>query len=350
MTPHAGIPRGTIERALELAADAAAAATRLTGRPHGVDADAVRAHVLLPLVAGDVVTPPPPRAVDGGGWVHADVLAEDRDLFELLAADGRGAEQLAAAAQECRLPVTPYRSNPALWTWERQATPSARQIDAGDVAVLDLTAMWAGPLATAQLAAWGAGVTTIEPPFRRDGLRGSPAQFAALDRGKRRVPWDLRIAGDRAAFEAAVRAADVLVESYSARVMPNLGYPPDVLHRLNPRLTIVSLRAFPASSAEASWVAFGRGVHASSGLGIVDGRPAPALLAYPDALAGLLAFGMILDALGGPGGTTIEISLADAMAPLLPTAGQPLVAPDDDLVARLRATTNARPGAVIIPA
>jgi crotonobetainyl-CoA:carnitine CoA-transferase CaiB-like acyl-CoA transferase len=132
--------------------------------------------------------------------------------------------------------------------------------------------------------------------------------------------------------------------------MPNLGYPPDVLHRLNPRLSIVSLRAFPSSSVEASWVAFGRGVHAASGLGVVDRRPAPARLAYPDALAGLLAFGVVLDALRGPDGTTIEVSLGDAMAPLLTTAGQPLLPVDDDLVARLRAATNGRPGPVIVPA
>ena len=348
MTPAAGIPCGTTELALELAATAATAAERLTGRPARVDADAVMAHVLAPLVVGDVPAPTPPRAADGGGWVHADVLAEDRDLFELLAADGRGAEQLAADAQECRLPVTPYRVAPAPWTWSRPPTSPMRRVHPRDVVVLDLTAMWAGPLATAQLAAWGAGVTTIEPPFRRDGLRGSPAQFAALDRGKRRVPWDLRMADDRALFEAAIRGADVLVDSFSARVLPNLGYSADVLHRLNPRLTIVSVRAFPTTSAEASWVAFGRGVHAASGLGVVDGRPVPALLAYPDALAGLLAFGAILDALGGPGGESIEVSLGAAMAPLLGTAGRSLAPVDDGTVARLRAATRSRPGPVIV--
>ena len=58
------------------------------------------------------------------------------------------------------------------------------RVDPHDVTVLDLTAMWAGPLATMQLAAWGAEVVTVEPPFRRDGLRGSPAQFAVLDAGQ----------------------------------------------------------------------------------------------------------------------------------------------------------------------
>ncbi len=55
-----------------------------------------------------------------------------------------------------------------------------------------MTAMWAGPLCTRLLAEWGAEVTTIEPAVRPDGFRGSPAQFAVLDVGKRRVDLDLR--------------------------------------------------------------------------------------------------------------------------------------------------------------
>ena len=102
------------------------------------------------------------------------------------------------------------------------------------MAVLDLTTMWAGPLCTHLLAEWGAQVTTVEPAIRPDGLRGSPGQFAAFAQGKRRVPWDLREREDRLAFEEAVRQADVLVESFSDRVLPNLGYPTDELWRLNP--------------------------------------------------------------------------------------------------------------------
>ena len=102
--------------------------------------------------------------------------------------------------------------------------------------VLDLTAMWAGPLCTLLLAEWGATVTTIEPAVRPDGLRGSPAQFAVLDRGKRRVDLDLRTPAGRSAFESLVGEADLLVESFSSRVMPNLGYDAGALRALNPRL------------------------------------------------------------------------------------------------------------------
>lgn len=346
-----GMPPGTTALALSYARRAADAASRLTGSAWSVSETAVLAHLLLPMFVGDVPTPRPPRPAPAGGWVHADLIPDDEALFATLAADAPGAdaERLAALAQECRLPVTPYRAAPPPWTAPIAPSPvAARTIAARDVTVVDLTAMWAGPLCTAQLAAWGADVLTVEPPARPDGLRGSPAQFAALDRGKRRVLWDLRHAPDREAFEAAVRTADVLVESFSARVLPNLGYDTDTLARLNPRLTVVHVRAFPAASAESAWVAYGRGVHAASGLGVVGGAPAPALLAYPDPLAGLLAFARILEALADPGAAEVEVSLAEAIAPLLRGAGRPLGAPDADAVAWLRRTARtALPGPVL---
>src|SRR6185312_12124824 len=113
---------------------------------------------------------------------------------------------------------------------------TARQVvpDPVTVRVLDLTAMWAGPLCTRLLAEWGATVTTIEPAVRPDGLRGSPAQFAVLDRGKRRVDLDMRRGTDRAAFEQLVAESDLLVESFSRRVLPNLGYAD--LRSINPAI------------------------------------------------------------------------------------------------------------------
>ena len=174
------------------------------------------AHVLLPLVVGDAPRPSPPRQAAGGGAVHADLLADDEDLFALLAADAPppDADELARRGQECRLPVTPYRPGPAGWS-ARCAGPPVATMRPDSVTVLDMTTMWAGPLCTRLLADWGARVVVVEPAARRDGLRRSPRQFAALDRGKRRVPWDLRRAADRATFEAAVAGADVLVESFS---------------------------------------------------------------------------------------------------------------------------------------
>jgi hypothetical protein len=341
----AGMPIGTAAVALVLAERAAEAASSLTGVRTRVEPLAVLAHLLAPLVVGEPPTPAPPQPAPGGGHVHADVSAEYDELFVALAAQEpmADAEVLAERAQACSLAVTPYLVTPAPWRPDGTPEGSGRVVRPSEITVIDMTAMWAGPLCTQLLADWGAGVLTVEPVVRPDGLRGSPAWFGALDRGKRRVPWDLRAADDRLAFEQAVSEADVLVESFSWRVLPDLGYSSERLHHINPRLTIVAIRAFPSTSPHASWVAYGRGVHAASGLGVVRGQPVPALLGYPDALAGLQAFVTVLGALGGPGGTIEEVSLAGAISPLLPSAGRPLGTVDADAIAGL-----PMPGPVLV--
>lgn len=342
------LPPGTAALALRLAASAADVATALTGRLHTVDRDAVLAHLLMPLVVGTRPPPRPPRPAPGGGWVHDDTGDADAALMAALVAEGDDAEGLAARAQACFLPVTPYRP------WAAALAPDvpsasmpapARRLDPAGVRVVDMTAMWAGPLCTLLLAEWGAQVTTVEPAVRPDGLRGAPAQFAVLDRGKRRVDLDLRTTAGRAAFEALVAEADVLVESFSDRVMPNLGYSPGELRSINPRLATVAIRAFPDSD----WVAYGRGVHAASGLGMHGGRPQSAQIAYPDPLTGLAAFAAVLHALGAadaPPSTTV--TLAGTIAPLLAGGSHPLSSGDPAVVAHLARTTTGATAAPIV--
>jgi hypothetical protein len=349
------LPAGTAALAVALAEQGADRLAALTGRACAADPLRAVAHLLLPHLTGDRVEPAPPVPV-GGGAVHADLTAEDAATFERLRAVSGGcdAEALAAEAQRWRLPVTPYRA-----LLERPASGSAaggrpeapgepaeglaplRPLDLSSVQVLDLTAMWAGPLCTALLAEVGARVTTVEPACRPDGLRGSPGMFAALDRGKARVDLDLRRAEDRARFEALVGRADLLVESFSPRVLGNLGYGPEELHRLAPRLATVSIRAFPAGSTEEAWVAYGQGVHAASGLGMVDGAPRPAGFSYPDPLAGLWAFAEALAALAAPAGARRrEVSLAGAVAPLARTADARAGAGDPAALGELRAAAG----------
>lgn len=357
----AGIPIGAAALALQYGRRAAAAASTLTGSAFAVDDRAVLAHLLLPLVVGDPVVPAPPRRVPGGGHVHADVAAGDERLLSALVASepGADAERVSALAQGCWLPVTPYRP-PAGGAFVRRRTPiraSTNKRDdstltPSDVVVVDMTAMWAGPLCTMLLAEWGATVVTVEPDARRDGLRRSPAQFAVLDGGKARRPWDLHRPADRRAFEDLLATADVLVDSFSDRVLPNLGYGTAALAAINPELVHLAIRAFPTGTPEGSWVAYGRGVHAALGLGLVDGVPQPALLAYPDPLAGLLACAEVLAvlALPGPERPTVDVSLATAAAPLVATAGgHPIGVFDEGALSWLRDVTGGRPGPVLVP-
>jgi hypothetical protein len=159
------------------------------------------------------------------------------------------------------------------------------------IRVLDMTIMWAGPLATWLLASLGAEVVKVEPACRPDGLRGSPGLFEACNRGKRRADLDLRRPEERDRFLDLVAGADLVIDNFSPRVAPNLGIEPAALRGVNPQVCSLSMPAFPLDSEERDWVAYGTGVHAISGLG--DAGPdgfAPPAVTYPDALAGFAAF------------------------------------------------------------
>lgn len=316
-----------------------------------VDASVVAAHVLLPavLAARDAATwprPRPPRPVAGGGFVAADLGAPgDEEAFERLVAtlpaDATAAD-VERAAQEWRLPVVAYRERrlpvvayrgrrvfrpwraPAGDDRARAAAPRGEADPAAPlrgVAVVDLTAMWAGPLAAKLLAELGASVTKIESAARPDGMRAQPALFAALDAGKEHLELDLRTADGLDELCRLVSSADVLLDSFSPRVMPNFGLGAERLLEINPRLVAVSVPAFPPGTPQASWVSYGTGVHAFSGLGDVGGgRFAAPAVTYADPLGGFAAFERVLDGLAAGGGSVVAASLTDAVAPVAAAA------------------------------
>ena len=245
-----------------------------------------------------------PIAAPGGGFVHSDADAADLErLLETL--DSPNAEELAAAAQVWRLPVLPYRRSQ-----EPAPAPDLRVASAHDSVVVDLTAMWAGPLATKLLADAGARVVKIDPRARPDGMADAP-----WNDGKEIVDLDLRRTADRACFERLVSGADLVIDSFSPRVMPNLGYDPDALRAINSAVTSISMPAFGAGRPERDWVAYGGGIHAVAGLGDNgDGSYSPAPFSYPDPVAGITAFVTATAMLGT--GSHVEVPLYESVLPL----------------------------------
>lgn len=283
---------------------------------------------------------PPAPLPAGDGWVHADLGSPgDAELFRQVVSvlpPSATAGQIADEAQAWRLPVCDYRPRPAgadpRPPWRFEAGPTHGEPAGAELRVLDLTNMWAGPLATWLLQDLGATVTKVEPSFRPDGFRaragggiypgGRPchpgadsAMWNALNAGKAVVDLDLRAADDRARFVEMATASDVVIDSFSPRVMPNFGIdlPPGPLY--------VSMPAFPPGP-QRDWVAYGTGVHACSGLGDAGGGTfvAPAV-SYPDPLAGFTAALGVLAAIHarrrGVGVGRVEVALADSVRPLV---------------------------------
>ena len=207
------------------------------------------------------------------------------------------------------------------------------------VKVLDLTHVWAGPLAVRFLADYGADVIRVEAPDSRGPrevvtlpiggwLGGAPgsepwntsARFAKFMRNRRSVSIDLKTAAGRAVFLQLAAQADVLVENFSAAVMANLQLDDAVLRAVNPQLIYVSVSGFGHSGPLSDRVAFGPIVEVMSGFTDVfgfdsDDAPRNTALAVPDPIAGLHAVAAVTEALTQRletgVGTKIEVTLQE---------------------------------------
>lgn len=371
------LPAGTVEAARASVRRGLEAAGAAGDRRVWLEDIWLEARLVAPLVLEEDWPSPAPPVPVGDGAVHADLTGPDLESFGRLRSalavepgerseDGGAAERLAAEAQIWRLPVTPYRrladaaralavppnrptppdvaapsqvrgdgptasdNGPSVRVRAvrgdgaasrvRRAEPTGRRRGRDQPLVVDLTALWAGPLATALLADLGAEVVKVDPAARPDGLARHRAFHHHLNSAKQVVDLDLRDDSDRRRFEALLDRADLLIDSFSRRVMPNFGYGRPALAARWPRLAALSVTAFPASAPEADWIAYGPGVHAAMGLG--DRGPGrsfePAPVAYPDALAGLAAFASAAELLArGPSApASAEVSLAATVTPL----------------------------------
>jgi CoA-transferase family III len=355
-----GLPLGTVGYCIGLALAIGA----LTGRAASGLAVAVQVRLPEVMAAGygsPFAMRPPDPVPAGGGWVHADLGSPgDADDFErVLSAvpPTASARQIAEEAQAWRLPVCDYRPRAPgtrVPPWRFEAGRPGRRGPAGagpdpaaapPLRVLDLTNMWAGPLATWLLQDLGASVVKVEPAFRPDGFRalsgggihpgGRPcrpgqdsAMWNALNCGKTIADLDLRSAADRDRFIAMAAASDVVIDSFSPRVMPNfnLDLPAGPLY--------VSMPAFPPGP-QRDWVAYGSGVHACSGLGDAGpGRFRAPAVSYPDPLAGFTAaLGILAAVAGRRRGAAVdrfEVSLAESVQPLGADATLTGQGPEDD--------------------
>lgn len=130
--------------------------------------------------------------------------------------------------------------------------------------VLDLSWGIAGPMTAMLLADNGAQVTKIEPPG------GDPFRhqlgYKVWNRGKRSAVLDLKNAGDKAAFLALAKSADILIESYAPGVAARLGIDYATLHALNPRLIYCSITGYGRDNENSDRPAYDALVAARTGL------------------------------------------------------------------------------------
>jgi crotonobetainyl-CoA:carnitine CoA-transferase CaiB-like acyl-CoA transferase len=187
----------------------------------------------------------------------------------------------------------------------------------GPVEVLDLTALWAGPLCGAILAAAGARVRKVESLSRPDPTRAwTPAFFQALNGTKRELRLDVAGEAGRRRLRELALSADVVITSARPRGLASLGLEPAALMARNPRLVWVAITGYGWTGEGASRVAFGDDAAAAGGLvgWTAQGRPRFLGDALSDPLTGLAAANGAMKALTAGGGLLVDAALARTAA------------------------------------
>jgi crotonobetainyl-CoA:carnitine CoA-transferase CaiB-like acyl-CoA transferase len=153
------------------------------------------------------------------------------------------------------------------------------------VKVLDLTHYITGAYCTKLFADYGADVIKIErpdggDPARRIGpfwhdepnLEGS-GLFLDLNTNKQSVTVNLKSEAGRKIVLDLAKDADILVESFSPRVMPSLGLGYETLHAINPHLVYTSISNFGQNGPYRDYKLTEINLYALGGTMIATGMP-----------------------------------------------------------------------------
>ncbi len=196
-----------------------------------------------------------------------------------------------------------------------------RSLRTGDAApltrppvVVDLSALWAGPLCTRLLADRGAEVVKVESPARPDGARrGPPAFFQRLNEGKREVVCDLR----GPVLHGLLGDADVVVVASRSRALAQVGL---VAEEVRPRVWL----SITGYGRAVDRVAFGDDAAVAGGLVASDaGGPVFLADAVADPLSGIAAAVAVDTALQAGGRWLIDTALSEVAAWVAAGAGNP---------------------------
>jgi hypothetical protein len=189
-------------------------------------------------------------------------------------------------------------------------------------AVVDLSALWAGPMCGAILAAMGAEVIKVESVRRADPTRThTPGFFQRLNGGKTELRLDLTEPADQDQLRAMILDAEVVITSARPRGLASIGLDPDELLRRKPGLVWVAVTGYGLARgwADDPWnlrVAFGDDAAAAGGLvsWTADGEPRFAGDALSDPVTGLGAAIGALRALDQGGGVVVDAGMAQRAA------------------------------------
>lgn len=124
------------------------------------------------------------------------------------------------------------------------------------IKILELGMVMQVPLATQMLADYGAEVIKVERPPEGDILRNldevGPSRnemscyYAALGRGKKSVGLDIKSDRGREILTKLIKEADVLIQNFRPGVLEKIGFGPEDVLKINPKIVYAISTAYGA--------------------------------------------------------------------------------------------------------
>lgn len=153
------------------------------------------------------------------------------------------------------------------------------------IRIIDFTQAIAGPFATFQLALMGADVVKIEQRGLGDQGRqmypldgaykdaGFSCIYMSANAGKRSVTLDLKHPDAVDVVRRLVQDADVVVENFKAGTMDRMGFGPEAMRKINPKLIYCSVTGFGQTGPRSKAAAYDPTIQALGGVMALNGTP-----------------------------------------------------------------------------
>ncbi|MBN8689303.1 MAG: CoA transferase [Armatimonadetes bacterium] len=215
----------------------------------------------------------------------------------------------------------------------------------GDIRVLDLTRVLAGPSCTQHLADLGAEVWKVEsmvgdetrqwgPPSVDVDGEAMSAYYLCANRGKKSICIDLKQPEGADLVRQLAAKADVLVENFKVGDLARYGLDFESLSSLNPKLIYASITGFGQTGPRRHEPGYDAAMQAMTGImsvtGEADGGPSKVGVAWIDIMTGWVCSTAILAALHSGKGQHLDISLFDVGLSALANVGQSALCTGND--------------------
>ncbi|WP_419795207.1 CoA transferase [Pseudomonas palleroniana] len=197
------------------------------------------------------------------------------------------------------------------------------------IRVIEIGTLIAAPFAARMMAEFGAEVIKIETLGQGDPLRkwrklheGTSLWWYLQSRNKKSLALNLKSPDGIAIVKQLAESADVLIENLRPGALEKLGLGWDVLHALNPKLTLVRISGYGQSGPYRDRPGFGAIGEAMGGIRYTTGTPGipPARVGVSlgDSLASMHAvIGALMSLLrvktGQGQGQVVDVSLAESV-------------------------------------